>query len=255
MELKSNKILAGKNAVVTGCLKGIGRATLDMFAMSGANVWACCQYEDAGCVSHFEELARRHHVEIMPVYFDLCDTESIKAGIKTISLAKKPVDILVNVAGMTQDALFHMVTMEQMKKVAEINLFSQLLLTQYITKLMLRNKIGSVINIASIAGIDGNPGQLSYSVAKAALITATKTLSAELAPQGIRVNAIAPGVVKTDMTESLPAETMKRLLDKSCLKHIGLPDEIAGVITFLASDMSSYITGQVIRVDGGIGIG
>jgi 3-oxoacyl-[acyl-carrier protein] reductase len=255
MEQKSNKILAGKNAVVTGCLKGIGRATLDMFAQSGANVWACCQYEDAESVSHFQELAGRFHVEILPVYFDLSEAESIKTAVRTIAAPKKQINILVNVAGMTQDALFHMVTMEQMKKVAEINFFSQMLFTQYITKLMLRSKNGSVVNIASITGMDGNPGQLSYSAAKAALIAATKTLSAELAPHGIRVNAVAPGVVKTGMTEIMPDEIMRRLLDKSCLKRIGTPDEIAGVITFLASDMSSYITGQIVRVDGGIGIG
>lgn len=253
MTLKSSKLLAGKNAVVTGCLKGIGRATLDMFALNGANVWACCQYEDAEFVLHIQELECKYGAEIIPVYFDLCDSNSIKAAIKTISSAKKPVDILVNIAGMTQDALFHMVAMEQIKKVFEVNFFSQMLLTQYITKLMLRNKKGSVINIASITGMDGNPGQLSYSASKAAMITATKTLSAELAPKGIRVNAVAPGVIKTEMTEGLPSETLSRLVGKSCLKQIGLPKEVAGVITFLASDMAGYITGQVIRIDGGIG--
>ncbi len=253
MVLKSERFLQGKNAVVTGCLKGIGRATLDMFAASGANVWACSQFENADFSSHVKLLEKQYSVEIIPIYFDLSDYDSIKAAIKVISSAQKPVDVLVNIAGMTQDALFHMVSMEQMKKVFEINFFSQMLFTQYITRLMLRNKKGSVINIASISGIDGNPGQLSYSASKAALIAATKTLSAELAPQGIRVNAIAPGVIKTEMTENLPRETFIRFMDKSSLKHIGLPSEIAGAIAFLASDMSSYVTGQVIRVDGGIG--
>ena len=250
---KSERLLEGKNAVVTGCLKGIGRATLDMFAASGSNVWACCQYDDAEFSSHIKLLEKQHNVAIIPIYFDLCNYDSIKAATKAVSSAKKPIDVLVNIAGMTQDALFHMVTMEQMKKVFEINFFSQMLLTQYITKLMLRNKKGSVINIVSITGIDGNPGQLSYSASKAALIAATKTLSAELAPQGIRVNAIAPGVIKTEMTANLPSETFIRLMDKSSLKHIGLPSQVAGAIAFLASDMSGYITGQVIRVDGGIG--
>jgi 3-oxoacyl-[acyl-carrier protein] reductase len=250
---KSKRLLEGRNAVVTGCLKGIGRATLDLFTANGSNVWACGQYEDQEFSSHIESLKRQHNVEIIPVYFDLCNSESIKAAARIISSAKKPVDALVNIAGMTEDAFFHMVTMEQMKKVFEINFFSQMLLTQYITKLMLRVKKGSVINISSVTGMDGNPGQLSYSASKAALIAATKTLSAELAPHGVRVNALAPGVIKTGMTADLQSETLTRLIDKSSLKHIGLPREVAGVIVFLASDLSSYITGQVIRVDGGIG--
>lgn len=126
-------------------------------------------------------------------------------------------------------------------------------LTQYITKLMLKNKTGSVINISSISALDGNPGQLSYSASKAAVVAATKTLSSELASSGVRVNAVAPGVIKTEMTENLPEEAIKRLMSKSSLKHLGLPENVAGLILFLASDMSSYITGQVIRVDGGIG--
>jgi 3-oxoacyl-[acyl-carrier protein] reductase len=154
---------------------------------------------------------------------------------------------------MTQDAFFHMIPMEQMKKVFEVNYFAPMLFTQYITKVMLRHKKGSVINITSISGLDGNPGQLSYSASKGALIAATKTLSAELAPQGIRVNAIAPGVIKTDMTAQLPPEAFQRFMEKSGLKHPGLPGEVAGAILFLASDYSSYITGQILRVDGGIG--
>jgi 3-oxoacyl-[acyl-carrier protein] reductase len=146
-----------------------------------------------------------------------------------------------------------MTTMEQMKKVFEVNFFSQMLLTQYITKIMMRNKAGSVINISSISAIDGNPGQLAYTASKAAIIGATKTLSAELAGYGIRVNAIAPGVIDTEMTKKMPPEVLKRLMAKSDLKHLGLPSEVAGVILFLASDMSSYVTGQVLRVDGGIG--
>lgn len=246
-------LLKEKNAVITGCLKGIGRSTMDIFAQNGANIWACCQHEDADFEKHVEKLAAINNVRITPLYFDLLDPEQIKSAAHTIRETKLPVDVLVNVAGMTHDALFHMTTMEQMKKVFEINFFAHTLLTQYITKNMVRHKSGSVINVSSISAIDGNPGQYSYTASKAAIIGATKTLSAELAASGIRVNVIAPGVINTEMTENLPNDVMARLMAKSDLKRMGQPSEVAEVILFLASDLSSYITGQIIRVDGGIG--
>ncbi|MDR3279824.1 MAG: SDR family oxidoreductase [Synergistaceae bacterium] len=246
-------MLKGKNAVITGCLQGIGRATLECFARNGANVFACCQREESAFGAHIAALSEECGVEIIPVYFDLSDEGAIKSGAQAIQKSKKPVDILVNIAGAAFDALFHMITMEQLKRTFEINFFSQIFFTQYITKLMLRQGRGSVVNISSISALDGNPGQLSYSSSKAALIAATKTLSRELAPKGIRVNAVAPGVIDTAMTADLPEEAMSRLMTKSELKRLGLPEEVAGVILYLASDLSSFVTGQVIRVDGGIG--
>lgn len=246
-------LLRGKNAIITGCLSGIGFETMRLFAQNCANIWACCQYENAEWLERAKEIAEKNDVSITPIYFDLCEQDQIKAGLKIIMSEKKPVDILVNIAGMTLDSLFHMVTIEQLKKVFEVNFFSQILLTQLVTKLMLRQKSGSVISISSIAAIDGNVGQLSYSASKAALIGATKTLSAELAPQGIRVNAIAPGVIKTEMTDKLPANIIERLMSRSHIKNLGMPEDVGNLIVFLASDMSKYITGQVIRIDGGIG--
>ena len=246
-------LLCGHTAVVTGCLQGIGRATLDVFAQNGTDVIACCQYETEEFKNHIAELSETWKVEIIPVYFDLMDEESIKQAARDIQKTKKSIDILVNVAGMTQDALFQMVTMEQMKKVFQINYFSQMLFTQYMVKLMLKNNSGSIINISSISAIDGNPGQLVYSSSKAAMIAATKTMSAELAPKGIRVNAIAPGVIDTQMTEVVPREAMDRQLSRSNIKRLGMPTEVANAILYLASDLSSFVTGQTIRVDGGIG--
>lgn len=245
--------LTGKNAVVTGCLQGIGKATLEAFAREGANVFACSQKEDSEFTSFIDALSERYGVEIFPVYFDLLDEDSIKRAAVQIQKSKRNIDTLVNVAGVTLDAYFHMVTMEQMKKTFAINFFSQMYFTQYITKLMLRQKKGSVINVSSISGLDGNPGQLSYAASKAALVAATKTLSAELAPQGIRVNAVAPGVIKTAMTASLPQDALDRQMSRCELKRFGTPEEVAKVILYLASDASSYITGQVLRIDGGIG--
>lgn len=249
----SSKLLDKKTAVITGCLKGIGKSTMELFAENGADIFACFQYESESTSEHIRQLQDYYAINITPLYFDMCNMDEIKAAVRQIQASKKKIDVLVNIAGMTQDALFHMITMDSMKKIFEVNFFSQMYLTQYITKLMLKNKSGSVINISSISALDGNPGQLSYSASKAAMVAATKTLSSELAPSGVRVNAVAPGVIKTEMTENLPEEAVRRLMSKSSVKHFGLPEDVAGLILFLASDMSSYITGQVIRVDGGIG--
>lgn len=246
-------ILSGKTAVITGCLQGIGRATLDVFAKNGANIFACCLHETEEFHEHIQQLTKECEVEIIPVYFDLMEDNSIKQAAREIQKAKMPIDVLVNVAGMTQDALFSMITMDQMKSVFQVNFFAQILFSQYIVKLMLKYQKGSVINISSVSALDGNPGQLVYSASKAAVLAATKTMSAELAPKGIRVNAIAPGVIDTAMTAIVPQEAMERLLSKSSVKRVGLPEEVANAILYLASDMSSFVTAQTIRVDGGIG--
>ena len=246
-------LLKGKTAVVTGCLQGIGRATLDLFAAHGASVFACGQAPSDEFSSHCAGLARTYGVQIMPLYFDLLDDGAVKQAAVAIQKMGMPVDALVNVAGMNKDALFHMVTMEQLRLTFQINVFSQIAFTQYITRIMLRHKKGSVINIASIAGMDGNPGQLAYAASKAAVIAATKTMSAELGPQGIRVNAVAPGVIATAMTAAVPGEVLSRLLARSKLARIGEPAEVAKVCLYLASDRASFVTGQVVRVDGGIG--
>jgi 3-oxoacyl-[acyl-carrier protein] reductase len=246
-------LLKGKTAVVTGCLQGIGRATLDVFAAHGANVFACCQVPSDEFSSHCSELARTHGVQIMPLYFDLLDDKAIKEAALAIQRIGMPVDALVNVAGLNRDALFHMVTMEQLRLTFQVNLFSQIAFSQYITRIMLRHKKGSVINISSITGIDGNPGQLAYAASKAAVIAATKTMSAELGPHGIRVNAVAPGVIATAMTAAVPGEALSRLLARCKISRIGEPLEVANVCLYLASDRASFVTGQVIRVDGGIG--
>lgn len=247
------QLLEGKNAVITGCLKGIGRATMELFAQHRANIWACSQIKTDEFENRVSELAEAFDVSITPVYFDLSDHEQIKAGVRMILAEKRPVDVLVNIAGITYSALFHMTTIEKMKEVFEIDFFSQMLITQQLTRLMVRQKAGSVINIVSVAGLDGNPGQLAYSAAKAALIGATKTLAGELGGYGIRVNAVAPGVIQTDMTAAIPKAKIDGLLNGSKLHRSGLPEEVAQTLVFLASDLSEYITGQVIRVDGGMG--
>lgn len=245
-------LLIGKNAVITGCLQGIGKATLEKFANNGSNVWACALAPNDEFEIFCQNLAKKNNVWIKPIYFDLLDQEQIKEGLKKIASDKLPIHALVNIAGMTQDAIFHMIPMSQMKLIFEVNFFSQIYITQFVTKLMVRQKFGSVINISSISAIDGSYGQLSYSACKAAIIGATKTLSAELAEKGIRVNALAPGVIATDMNKVVPANIISEHIKKMNIKRLGTSEEVSKAILFLASDLSGYITGQIIRIDGGI---
>ncbi len=245
-------LLSGKNAVITGCLKGIGKSTLETFAKNGSNVWACALNPDEEFEALCQNLAEENKVWIKPVYFDMVNHEQIKSGLKQIASDKLPVHALVNIAGMTQDALFHMITMDQMKLIFEVNFFSQMYFTQFISKLMVRQKYGSVIFISSISALDGSYGQLSYSASKAAIIGATKTLSVELADKGVRVNALAPGVIDTDMVKAVPSEIIQKRIDQMKIKRIGRADEVGKGALFLASDLSNYVTGQVIRIDGGI---
>lgn len=245
-------MLAGKNIVVTGAIQGIGRATLDYFAQNHANVWACALQPSEEFEAHCLQLAQENGVWVKPVYFNLLDQEQIKAAVKEIMKDKQPVDGLVNIAGMTKDAIFHMVSMDDLHRVFEVNFFSQIYFTQSITKLMLRNpNQSSVVFVSSISAIDGNVGQLSYGASKAALIGAMKTLSKELASKGIRVNCIAPGVIDTDMNKVVPQDLLAERLQRTDLRRIGTPEEVASTLAFLMSDLSAHITGQVLRIDGG----
>ena len=246
-------LLKDKVAVVTGCNRGIGKEIVRVFAENGANIWACVRKENQSFTKFVHNLEQKHSVNINPVYFDLCDEVQIKAGVKTINNSKQPVDILVNNAGIIFTALFQMYSMEKLKEMFEINYFSQILLTQYISRMMIRQKSGSIINISSSAAIEGNEGRTGYASAKASMIASTKVLARELAPYNIRVNAVAPGLTKTDMmVNSTPEDALQETLNRICLRRVGEPREIANTALFLASDLSSYITCQVLRVDGGM---
>ena len=246
-------LLKNKNTVITGCNRGIGKEIVRVFAENGANIWACVRRESGTFSKYINNLEQKHSVSINPVYFDLSDEEQIKTGVKTIKETKEPVDILVNNAGAIFTALFQMTSMQKLKEMFEINYFSQMLLTQYISRIMMRQKSGSIINISSSAALEGNEGRAAYASAKAAMITSTKVLAKELAPYNIRVNAVAPGLTQTEMmTSSTPEDALKETLNRICMKRVGQPEEIANSVLFLASDLSSYMTSQVLRVDGGM---
>ncbi len=246
-------LLNGKWAVITGCNRGIGKATLNVFSANGANIWACVRKEDSEFSAYIEKLSRENSVTINPVYFDFLDEEQIKAGIKTIRSAKFPVDIIVNNAGIIHTALFQMTPIAKMKEIFEVNFFSQMAFTQGIARIMTRQKSGNIVNLSSSAAIEGNEGRMAYAASKSAIQISTKVMAKELAPYNIRVNSIAPGLTQTNMmVESTAEDALAFTLQRISMKRVGLPEEIAKVALFLSSDLSSYMTGQTLRVDGGM---
>ncbi len=245
-------MLKGKTAVITGAGSGIGRATVEVFAKSGANIWACAHNPDSGLEIDFAQIAGQNGVQIKPFYFDMTDAAQMKEAFLEIRAEKRNIDILVNNAGMSYDALFPMISVEKAHRLFEVNFFSYVCFTQMVSRQMMRQKSGSIVNMASYLGIDGSRGQAMYSASKAAVIAMTKSLAKELAAYGIRVNAVAPGVVDTKMIKSMPAADLQTIMDKCPMHRPAQPEEIANIILMLAGDLSSYITGQVIRADGGI---
>jgi 3-oxoacyl-[acyl-carrier protein] reductase len=247
-------LLKNKNAIITGCNKGIGKSILETFANNGANIIACVRRETPEFLSFISEVMEETGVIIDPIYFDFENADEVKESIRTIMSLKKNLDILVNNAGIATGSLFQMTSVTELDFVMRINFTSQILFSQGISRLMSRKKRGSIINIASIAGIIGNPGTLSYGSSKAALMFATRTMATELGGNNIRVNAIAPSVTKTDMFDQMDEKAREKMINASALRRAGEPIEIANVALFLASDLSSFMTGQTLRVDGGIAI-
>lgn len=246
-------LLNNKNAIITGAAGGIGKATVECFAANGANVWACELRSSESFEQDMRDLSEKYGVWIETVYFDVTDEEQVKNAVKQIRSKKVSIDILANIAGIVAPSTsFPMTEMSKIKKVFEVNFFALTLLTQYVSRLMIRQNSGNIVNIASIAGIDGDPAQYEYAASKAAVIGGTKKLARELASNNIRVNAIAPGMIQTEMGAHIEDNLRDEILAKVMMKRMGRPEEIANAIAFVASDMASYMTGQVLRIDGGI---
>ncbi len=246
------KRFEGKNIVITGCNRGIGRVMLEHFCQEGGNVIACVRAITDQLLSEFRNLENEYGVHIYPVKMDLSSEESIREGLREIASLKLPIDVLVNNAGIEHGALLMFTKMSDLRRVFQVNYFAQVQITQYIAKLMSTHKQGSIIMMSSILGMNAASGTTAYGASKAAVISFTKTAAAELANMGIRVNAIAPNVVDTDMGHKMDERTLNSLMESTDLHRIAAPEEIAKVALFLASDDASYITGQVIRVDGGL---
>lgn len=246
-------MLSGKNIVVTGCLQGIGKETLRTFAENGANVFACAYKQDEEFEHFCRSLEAANNVRIIPVYFDMMDNDSTKEAAKSIQKEKVEIHGLVNIAGINKDALFGMITSQDLVDTFQVNVFSQIIFSQYIIKLMQRYKTsGSVVFTSSITAMDGNEGQTTYGASKAALIGAMKSMALELGQSGIRVNAVAPGVIQTPMTDKLEANIIEKKVKTMDIPRLGNAKEVANLYMYLMSDFSGHISGQTIRVDGGI---
>lgn len=250
MRLEKGNLLDGKVCMVTGCGKGLGKATLIAFAEAGADVVYANDIIEGSIDDTAERLQSEFGTTVVTMYHDVSDFAANKQAILRIKKESGRLDVLVNNAGVMKDALIGSVTDELVKWIYGINVYGSMDLLQLATKLMLRQKKGSIINLSSIVGITGNPGQLVYSSTKGAIISMTKTAAKELAPRGIRVNAIAPGMIDTDMMRSIGEKHLAVHLNNIPMGRLGRPEEIANTAVFLASDMSSYISGQVISVDG-----
>lgn len=242
-------LLKDKVVLITGSNRGIGRGVVEEFAAQGAIVYANARKQ--GCIDDLAlYLKEQYGASVIPVYFDVTDIASAKKAFLRIKKEQGRIDILVNNAGIMQDALIGMIQSEVIHDIFNVNVFAVIELLQMAAKLMMRQRNGSIINISSIVGVNGNKGQLVYSASKGAVISLTKTAAKELAPYNIRVNAIAPGMIDTDMFRSVEEHHRMELINNIGMRRIGTPKDIANVCVFLASDLSGYVTGQILGVDG-----
>jgi 3-oxoacyl-[acyl-carrier protein] reductase len=245
-------LLKNKTAIITGCNKGIGKVILETFAENGANIIACTRKETIEFNDYIESIKNKFSISITPIYFDLENSDEIKNAISNIISLKIKIDILVNNAGFASGSYFQMTPIIELERMMKINFSSQIQFTQGISRYMARFKSGSIINMGSTAGLFGDVGMLSYGSSKAALIFATKTMASELGQYNIRVNVIAPSVTKTEMFDQMEVNARTKLINSSAFKRAAAPAEVANVALFLASDLSTFVNGQTIRVDGGI---
>ena len=245
-------MLKGKVTLVTGSTKGIGRTIARVFAQHGAAVILNGSSSQEAIDAQAAELSLECGGRVLGIRADVSDPNQVKELYARIFKEFKRLDVLVNNAGVMQDNLLGMFSPAELGRTHGVNVFGSLYNMQYASRLMARNKSGSIINVSSIIGRVGHEGQVVYASSKAALIGATLAAAKELAPQNIRVNAVAPGFIDTDMTRSLPREKHDQMTASIKMGRIGRPEDVANVALFLASDYSGYVTGQVIGVDGGM---
>lgn len=245
-------MIESKTALITGANKGIGLAIVKKFVNNGCNIIACTRKNDEVSLKELNEISSKFPQKIKIYTFDMIELKEDDLTLTKILDENKKIDILVNNAGQNHVALFLMTKIKKFKEIFEVNFFSQLVITQKIIKNMIKNKKGSIINIASNAATEADAGRSAYASSKASIITFTKILARELGSFGIRVNSISPGLTNTDMMNGgITEKIMSETINKIPLKRVAQPDEIASTCFFLASDSSSYITGENINVTGG----
>lgn len=247
-------MFSGKVAVVSGGSRGIGRAISVALAEAGAEVALLYAGNREAAEKVVAELQERGK-EALAIQADVSQAEQVDAAVKQVMTRFGRIDILVNNAGVTRDNLLLRMKEEDWDQVVDTNLKGVFLLTKAVVRPMMRQRFGRIINISSVVGVIGNPGQANYVAAKAGVIGLTKSVAKEVASRGITVNAIAPGFIETDMTAALGEDVRGQLMERIPLGRLGDPADIAGAVKFLASDEAAYITGHTIHVDGGMAIG
>lgn len=244
-------MLEGKTALVTGASRGIGRAVAVALAAAGAKVAVNYAGNDAAAEETKAAIEAAGGAAIL-VKADIASSEEVEGMVRQTVEAFGRIDILVNNAGITRDGLLMRMKDEDFDAVINTNLKGVYYATKAVTKLMMKNRYGRIINMASVVGLTGNAGQANYAAAKAGVIGFSKTVARELAPRGITCNMVAPGLIATDMTKDLPEKAREAMMASIPLGRAGQPEDVAQAVLFLASDNASYITGQVINVDGGM---
>jgi 3-oxoacyl-[acyl-carrier protein] reductase len=242
--------LSGRVAVVTGASRGIGRAAAESLLKAGCGVVLNARASNEATAS-FVELEKAYPDRVTAVYGSVAESATATALIQA-AMKHKRLDILVNNAGILRDKLIGMISDAEIEELFQVNIIGLIKITQLAARLMARRRGGSIINVSSIVGRRGNSGQIVYSATKSAVIGATFSAAKELAPMNIRVNAVAPGLIQTSMTDSIPEDKRKNLESHIAMGRVGTAQDVADTILFLASDLSSYVTGQVIGVDGGL---
>lgn len=246
-------LLENKKALVTGSSRGIGRAIVEAYLNEGAEVWGLCSKPSAA-KADLEALAASKGTKFHEICANVGDAAALTEVITAAVTEAGSFDILVNNAGITRDGLSFRMKMEDWQDVLNVNLTGTFVISQIVSNAMLKAKRGgSIINMSSIVGVHGQGGQVNYAASKGGLIAYSKSLAKEVGSRGIRVNCIAPGFIETDMTAVLKEDLKKSMIDSVPLKRGGKPEDIANAALFLGSDMSTYVSGQVLGVDGGMG--
>ena len=243
-------MLTGKTAFITGSNRGIGKAILKKFLENGANIICAVRKINPEFKNYIELNTQKLKNKIKILEFDLEDEKKMSEAVLSLYKDKITLDILVNNAGIAGGSLVEMTSMKDLKKIFEINFFSQIKLTQLLLRLLKKSKKASIINIGSISGINGDRGTITYGSSKAALMFATKVMANELSIYNIRVNSVAPSATDTDMLTQMEKSAKEKLLRDSFLEKPSSPEEIANTVLFLASEKSDHLNGQIIKIDG-----
>ncbi len=240
-----------KNVLITGANGGIGRKLIEAFAKEKYHILANLRVENKEFLSFADVVSETYQTTIEPIYFDVTDEQAVKAAVKALRAQRKYVDVLVNNAGVAHGGLLQMTPISTIREIFDVNFFGTVTMCQCVSQYMRKNG-GTIINIASVAGLDLAAGNCAYGTSKAAVIALTKTLAKELAVQNIRVNAVAPGLTDTNMAKSMEESAGEDMIMQTAFKRLAKPEEIADAVVYLSSDKASFITGQVLRVDGGM---